>query len=349
MSSIGIEPGVAAPSRAVAQGGFSTTDWSPELAEAIEAVAALDAVGGTLANPNMLLRPLHVGEAVASLRIEGIDVTPTGVLIFDLHPFHSESPDDPRLPLRAGSNVIAALDYGAERLQEVPFDGVFLRRLGNAMNFKLPSMNATGSASASQTFTQSAPLETLLAAEPPRHRRLVHAFDVHRRLASQRPHTNISGRTARAALMLMIHHLHRHRQPWLGLSSFFAANRAEFVRCLHGDSAGWIRFCLQGTATQAKAAVSLCRRLTALNAELDEQALNGSFGPRGRRLVELLFESPIVSVPLIQRRVDLPFNTAKRDVQRLCEEGLLVEIPSEGVRVFECGRILEAWMEGILE
>jgi Fic family protein len=335
----------AAPRAADVRARELPAELWPDLAEAMEAAAAVDALGASLANPQMLVRPLHLAEAVASLLLDGVETSVRDTLLFEVRPPHSAYRGEATLRCQAASNVTSAIRDGAELLDERPFSGRLLRSVHSMLTFQLPESAAWYPVEDDGSPSSLAPLERELGADPPRHRRLTHAFETLWRLTIDQPFPSFNERLARSAVMLMIRHLHRHVQPWIGLSGFFAARREETrKRCSVGGD-DWQRFCLQGTAKQARGAVGLLRRLNVLKSEFDELADSGRLGPRGKGFVDLLMESPVASMPLIQHRLDLPFNTAKRDVQRLCEQGLLSEIASDGVRVFECRRILEAWME----
>src|SRR5688572_19496002 len=152
MSSLEIEPrpwggtsGLAAPraSRATiddpATAGASLLSESwPQLVEAIEAAATLEATGSQLENPKLLLRPLHLSAAVASARIVGNEVSVEDLLFDEL----GASP--PRTADGVGGfspceafNSLATLQHGIDRLDVVPLSRRLLQGLHRSLMFRL--------------------------------------------------------------------------------------------------------------------------------------------------------------------------------------------------------------------
>ncbi|MCH7594273.1 MAG: hypothetical protein IIB27_07165, partial [Chloroflexi bacterium] len=93
-------------------------DW--ELAELIgeanRALGAVEAVGGRLANPDLVAAPLLNREAVLSSRIEGTVTSLEQLALFEASPEDAPSPLDARVV----RNYVVAVRYGLERLQNLP-------------------------------------------------------------------------------------------------------------------------------------------------------------------------------------------------------------------------------------
>jgi Fic family protein len=353
MNSQGIDKrtaiGVGAPDLAKNGAPVVTDDvpqdcW-PLLVAAIEAAATLEAHGALLANPRMLLRPLHVAEALASVRLNGGEASVEELLRYEVGALDSVDGKDGSSSVREAANCLSAVRYGEERLDDLAFSTRLLQGLHRMLTFRLGDDLGPGEFRHDDDVQQALPsLEAAMNADAPIHLRLVHALDVHRRFMTLAPFHSASGRLARIVLALMLQQLNRHSAPWLGLSAVFAAKQREYRAAISGDSDSWIKFGLERIADAAWNGVTLCHRVTEAHRELEAKLHEANGGERDSRLLELLFESPIVTVPLIERRLVFPYTTAKRCVQRFIALGLLRQLGCDSAKAFGCKSILTAWV-----
>lgn len=121
--------------------------------------------------------------------------------------------------------------------------------------------------------------------------------------------------------------LHR---PLLYLSHYLKRDRAEYydrlmVIRLWGDWDGWLRFFLPGVAETATEATETARAILVLR-ELHRGAIQDRAGLNGVRLLDLLFDRPLVNVNLVKDELGISFATANNLVGRLEQAGLLDEI-----------------------
>jgi DeoR/GlpR family transcriptional regulator of sugar metabolism len=58
------------------------------------------------------------------------------------------------------------------------------------------------------------------------------------------------------------------------------------------------------------------------------------------RLVESLFESPVVTVTAAQRLLDVTYPTARSDLRKLAAAGILEEVAGAGQIMYACHPIL---------
>jgi Fic family protein len=96
------------------------------LAEAERALGELAGLGYSLPNPHLLIRPFIRREAVFSSRIEGTRASLSDLLTYEsvqLSLF--ELPDD----VREVHNYVRALEYGLERLAELPLSLRLMREI----------------------------------------------------------------------------------------------------------------------------------------------------------------------------------------------------------------------------
>jgi len=114
--------------------------------------------------------------------------------------------------------------------------------------------------------------------------------------------------------------LHR---PLLYLSSYLKAHRAEYYDRLtairqSGDWEGWIKFFLRGVSEVSQAATDTARKILALREEHRQRV-------KHQALLDYLFEQPLVSIQMVQKRLGCGFPTARKYVEQFAKQGILRE------------------------
>lgn len=333
------------------------------LSAADRAVGALAGEGRRLPNPHLLIRPFLRREAVLSSRIEGTQATLGEILAAEAGAHVERSPAD----LREVANYVTALEYGVERLRELPLSLRLLRELHEHLMEGVRGGHATpgefrrsqnwigppGSTPETATFVPPPPLEMMEALDalerffhdttlPP----LAQAALLHYQFEAIHPFLYGNGRIGRLLITLFLIEREILSSPLLYLSAFFEQNRAGYYSHLrtvseHSAWPEWISYFLQGVQTQAEDAL---RRAASINALLDRwrAQLTGGSG-NVLSLVDLLAENPFWTIRGVAERLGVAYTTAMRAVQRL--EGLGVLSPvGEGRRdrVFCASAILAA-------
>jgi Fic family protein len=137
-----------------------------------------------------------------------------------------------------------------------------------------------------------------------------------------------------------------HR-PLLYLSLYLKRHRAEYYDRLmavreSGDWEGWMRFFLRGVAETSMDATATARAILALRDQHRALVQQAGLGLNGLKLIETLYENPLVHVKLVARELDVHYVTASKLVERFIELGLLLEITGrKRDRVFSYGPYLE--------
>ena len=122
------------------------------------------------------------------------------------------------------------------------------------------------------------------------------------------------------------------RQPLLYLSHYLKAHRAEYYDRLmairnDGDWEGWIRFFLRGVAEVSREAVDTAQALLRLREEHRQRiAQEGERGAQGVQLLEMLYEHPIVTVRMVETRLECAYVTANKLVEQFVRLGFLEEM-----------------------
>ena len=342
-------------------------EWRPALVAALstadQAVGRLAGEGRQLPNPHLLIRPFLRREAVLSSRIEGTQATLGELLAAEAGAAVARSPTD----LRGVANYVAALEYGVDRLRELPLSLRLVRELharlmegvrgGDAHPGEFrPVQNwvgPPGCAIEQATFVPPPPneLSQLLAAwEAFLHERalppLVQIALAHHQFETIHPFLDGNGRVGRLLITLFLVERDILPSPLLYLSAFFEATRSEYYRRLQavrneGDWQGWLLYFLRGVARQAEDAVQRAERINELLAVWRSLAAE-STSRAVPALVDLLAENPYWTVKRAAERLDVAYTTAQRAIERLIEAGVVQQVgEARRDRLFCATEILE--------
>jgi len=338
---------------------FPNSLW-PKLANAKEALGRLDGIGRTLANPHLLLSPLRRLEAITSSRLEGTYATAQQLFLFELDPKEPKSKTDQVNAWKEVSNYNYALSHGDRLLKNMPF----CLRLAKELHSTLLS-GVRGRRSNPGEFRQHQvaigsdrrlippPIthladcldrfERYMNSDDTRFDPLVKAFLVHYQFEAIHPFGDGNGRIGRVLLSLMIAKWCKHEMPLLYMSAFFERYKDEYIDNLfristEGAWEKWIDFCLTGTIRQAKDAISRCDRLNSLKETMPKRLQAGS--PRTHQIIQDLFDSPYLRVRDICKRFNIVYQTARSDLDKLVEAGILRELEDLRPRTYYSPEIL---------
>jgi Fic family protein len=93
-----------------------------------------------------------------------------------------------------------------------------------------------------------------------------------------------------------------------------------------GDWEGWLRFFLTGVATVAREAEQTARRIVQLREELRVAARGADVSVNMLKLMDKLYERPIINVKAAQEVLGVSFPAAGRMINELRDNGILVEV-----------------------
>jgi HTH DNA binding domain len=129
--------------------------------------------------------------------------------------------------------------------------------------------------------------------------------------------------------LLLVHRGALHR-PLLYLSHYLKQNRAEYYDRLmavrrRGDWEGWLVFFLDGVAATATEATETARAILGLR-ERHRELVGERTGLNGMRLLDLLYDRPLVNVNLVKDALEVSFATANNLVGQFEEARVLREI-----------------------
>jgi len=348
--------------------------WTPELvralSEADRLIGRLAGEGGQLPNPHLLMRPFVRREAVLSSRIEGTQATLGELLAAEAGAAVERSPRD----LREVSNYVVALEYGLQRLKDLPLSLRLVRELHEKLMRGVRGDTATpGEFRRSQnwigtpgcTLTNATyvppPVSELMSclgdwekflhdhALPP----LVQIALAHYQFEAIHPFLDGNGRVGRLLITLFLVERSILPTPLLYLSAFFEATRRDYYSRLlavseRGEWEAWVQYFLHGVARQSEDALNRAVRINKLI--VDWRVAVADVSSKSLMMVlDLLAANPFMMVKNAAQRLGIAFTTAQRAVEKLEKLSIVTKV-GEGKRdrVFCAKAILDILEEPAL-
>lgn len=343
------------------------------LSRADQAVGRLDGLARLVPDPDLFVAMYVRREAVLSSQIEGTQSSLSDLLTFEVDPRGHALPRD----VEEVVNYVRALNFGLQRLETLPLSLRLIREIhaellhGVRGAERLPgefrrSQNWIGPAEAPlsrATFVPPPVAEMLDALSnferflhqeqdlPP----LLHCGIAHAQFETIHPFLDGNGRIGRLLITLLLCHRGVLHRPLLYLSHYLKRHRAEYYDRLMaireaGDWEGWLKFFLTGVAETADEAIATAGAIVQLREVHRALLQERGVGSNGLRLLDLLFEWPLVTVRFVAERLRVSFVTANRLVAQLVESGLLEEFTGgERFRKFRYGPYLALFDEPELE
>ena len=318
------------------------------LSDADQQVGRLDGLTQTLPNPDLFVAMYVRREAVYSSQIEGTESTLDDVLAFELDNPVRELPQD----VEEVVNYVRAMNYGLERLATLPLSLRLLREIhgellrGGRGADRYPGefrrtqnwIGPPGASLASASFVPP-PVEAMhdaldeleLFLHEGRQPALIHAALAHAQFETIHPFVDGNGRVGRLLITFLLCHRGVLHRPLLYLSHYLKRHRAQYYELLtairqSGAWEEWVKFFLGGVAQTAAEAAATSRLIVTLRDEHRGQVQSLGLGVNGLRLVDFLFQRPLVNVNLVRDTLDISFVTANKLIERLATEGLVVEV-----------------------
>lgn len=318
------------------------------LSDADRALGRLDGVTSVLPNPNLFVAMYVRQEAVLSSQIEGTQSTLEDVLEYEAGANGIDQPKD----VEEVVNYISALNYGIQRLAELPLSLRLIREIHeNLLKNVRGSERNPGEFRTSQNWIGPANC-TLSHAEfvpPPPHELsnalneferflhdrqqypiLIHCGLAHAQFETIHPFLDGNGRIGRLLITFLLCEREILRKPLLYLSLYLKTYRAQYYDRLMairnaGDWEGWLKFFLRGVFEVSQSATQTAQAILELR-ERNRQEIGEQIGVNGLRLLDYLFEHPLVTVKVTQKYLDCSPTTASKLIDAMQRLGLLVEV-----------------------
>lgn len=174
---------------------------------------------------------------------------------------------------------------------------------------------------------------------------LIRAYLAHYQFEAIHPFIDGNGRVGRALLTLCAYRWCGLSRPWLYVSPFFDRHKDEYIDSLFAVSTEgawerWLRLCLRATIDVCRDAIARCDQLRRLRDEYHATADRAS--GRMHALIESLFSNPMIRITDVVRRLDVTYPTAKSDVLKLVDLGILVELQNASPKTYYSRAIFDA-------
>jgi Fic family protein len=322
------------------------------LSRADRALGRLDGSVVTLPNPDLLVFMYVRKEAVLSSQIEGTQSSLQDLLAAEADLF--DTVDVPR-DVDEVVNYVHAMKQGLARLCELPVSVRLIREIHERLMHGVRGGRLTpGELRRSQNWIGpgGAGIADAVFVPPPPERvpealgaleTFLHTDDdlpllvkiglAHAQFETIHPFLDGNGRVGRLLITFLLTERGVLERPVLYLSHYLKRHRQEYYDRLQsvrddGDWEGWLAFFLRGVAEVAGEATQTARRVLLLR-ERNRTEITDGLGraaANGHRVLESLFDRPIISVTQAQQLTGTGFPAANQLVARMTELGILREI-----------------------
>ena len=321
------------------------------LSQADYSLGRLDGAVLTLPNPDLFVFMYVRKEAVLSSQIEGTQSSLQNLLAAEARLNDPDAPAD----VAEVINYVRAMNHGLARLAELPVSVRLIREIHAKLTQGVRGDRLTpGELRTSQnwigpggctlreaTFVPPPPhevpqalseLEHFLHSEnaPPA---LVQVGLAHAQFETIHPFLDGNGRIGRLLITFLLTERKLLARPVLYLSHFFKRHRAEYYERLQavresGDWEAWLAFFLRGVAEVSREATETAAAILRMREDYRERITErlGRGAANGHRIMEKLFNHPIVTVARVRQWLDITPAGANNLVKRLVDVGLLREI-----------------------
>jgi Fic family protein len=324
---------------------LSDADWS---------LGRLDGIATVLPNPDLFVSMYVRQEAVLSSQIEGTQSTLEDVLQFEIDSKGQDFPKD----IHEVINYVAAMDYGLDRLKTLPLSLRLIREIHGKLLTGVRGANRTpGEFRKSQNWIgpSGCTLATATFVPPPVPEMqaaldnlekflhddslplLIQCGLAHAQFETIHPFLDGNGRVGRLLVTFLLCQKRALERPLLYLSHYLKQHRSAYYDRLmsirnDGDWEGWLKFFIRGVHEVSREAADTARNILKIREEhrqlLSEKLAKDKLGatPYDFVFLEYLFEQPITTVRLAEKRLKCAFVTASKVVERFVKLGLLEEM-----------------------
>lgn len=326
-------------------------DLQALLSQADHALGRLDGAVLTLPNPDLFVFMYVRKEAVLSSQIEGTQSSLQDLLAAEAALLDPGVPRD----VNEVANYVRAMQYGLERLTELPVSARLIREIhaelmrgvrgGGLIPGELrTSQNWIGPGGCTlreATFVPPPPhevpqalsdLERFLHADSPLPP-LIRVGLAHAQFETIHPFLDGNGRIGRLLITFLLTERGLLSRPVLYLSHYFKRHRAAYYDRLQavrdaGAWEDWLAFFLRGIAEVSGEAASTAQAILEMREDYRQRITErlGRAAGNGHRIMDRLFDHPIVTVATVRDWLDLTPAGANNLVRRLADIGLLREI-----------------------
>jgi Fic family protein len=318
------------------------------LEDATRALGELNAFTMIVPNVDIFIQMHIAKEANTSSKIEGTKTEMDEVLVAK-NQINPEKRDD----WQEVHNYIEAMNRAIKKLDTLPLSNRLIKNIHAILlnsvrgEMKLPgefrkSQNWIGGASLAtayfipphfeQVTELMSDLEMFLHNEEIFVPHLIKIAIAHYQFETIHPFLDRNGRIGRLMITLYLVNNGLLKKPSLYLSDFIEKNKSAYYEALtrvrtDNDLVHWIKFFLEAVISTAKSGVETFERVLSLKKEID--AIVVGFGKKAHnasKLIELLYQKPIVSTNDVVEPLGVSKPTANSLIKEFEKKGILVEV-----------------------
>jgi Fic family protein len=331
-----------------------TGDLQLLLSQADRALGRLDGSIQTLPHPDLFVYMYVRKEAVLSSQIEGTQSSLEDVLAAEAKILAPDRPKD----VDEVVNYVRAMNHGLSRLAELPVSVRLIREIhAELLQGVRGSHRAAGELRTSQNWIGpgGCTLHEAIFIPPPPHEvsqklaelekflhtdtglpLLIEIGLAHAQFETIHPFLDGNGRVGRLLITFLLCERRALYKPVLYLSYFFKQHRQQYYEQLQsvrdaGTWEQWLTFFLRGVVEVSGQATDTARRILTLREE-HRRAITESLGRaagNGHRVLEHLYEHPIISVNEVQSLIGTTYPAANDLVGRMVDIGILREFTGQ--------------------
>jgi cell filamentation protein, protein adenylyltransferase len=348
--------------------------WGPGLRakfdQALVSLGRLDVICDLLPDASLFLYAYVRKEAVLSSRIEGTQSSLSDLMLYEL----DEVPGAPLDDVREVSNYVRALDYGLERLEEIPLSLRLIKEIHSILlekgrgsertpgEFRLSQNWIGGTRPGNAAFVPPPPhcvvscmgqLELFLHDQPVATPVLLKVALSHVQFETIHPFLDGNGRLGRLLISLLLFEKGILQKPMLYLSLYFKTHRDYYYELLNkvrfqGVWEEWLDFFAEAVIHTASGAVETVQRLLQLSQESEKKIKTlGRSSSSVLRIHRALLRQPITNSLAIQETTGLTPATVNKGLEKLCALKIVREITGQKRnRLFSYVKYLKILNEG---
>jgi Fic family protein len=319
------------------------------LSDADQALGRLDGIATVLPNPELFVAMYVRHEAVLSSQIEGTQSSLDDVLQFEVDSIGKDLPKD----VEDVVNYVGAMNHGLKRIADFPLSLRLVREIHALLMKGVRGAERTpGEFRRSQNWIgpQGCSLANATFVPPPVHEMhtaldnfetflhdtslpvLIHCGLAHAQFETIHPFLDGNGRVGRLLITFLLCARKALHRPLLYLSLFLKVHRSEYYDRLmavrkDGNWESWLKFFMRGIEEVSRSATETARAIMKLR-ETHRQRIGDTLAGRaalGLKLLDYLFEQPLVTVALVEKRLQCSFVTANKLMQHLGQLGIVRE------------------------
>jgi Fic family protein len=339
------------------------------LEDATRALGELNAFTMIVPNVDIFIQMYITKEANTSSKIEGTKTQMDEVLV-------SKDQIDPekRDDWQEVRNYVDAMNYSIKELENLPISNRLIKKVHAILlnsvrgEIKLPgefrkSQNWIGGASLTSAYfipphhndvpELMSDLEMFIHNEQIFVPHLIKIAIVHYQFETIHPFLDGNGRIGRLMVPLYLVSNGLLKKPSLYLSDFIEKNKTSYYEALtrvreQDDMIHWIKFFLEAVISTAQNGVKTFETILELKQDIDAKVREfGKKAHNASRLVEYLYQKPVVSISDIVEPLSISKQIANLLIKDFETKGILVEITGhERNKLFVFKRYLDIYSQG---